>query len=73
MTGDALRAAAAAGHRRDADAARTFLTHDDPEVRSVALGALERMGQLSPADLETALGDPHPGVRRRACELAAGY
>ena len=72
MTGDALRAAAVAGHRGDAEAARAFLSHSDPEVRALALGALDRMGKLDGADLEASLRDPHPSVRRRACELAAG-
>jgi len=71
LTGDALRAAAVAGHRGDTETAREFLSHPDPEVRTVALGALERMGQLTTADLEALLSDPHPHVRRRACELAA--
>ena len=40
-------------------------------VRATALGALDRLGALTDADLERALGDADPTVRRRACELAA--
>ncbi|MGN6695720.1 MAG: HEAT repeat domain-containing protein [Aquihabitans sp.] len=46
---------------------------DDPDasVRSAAIGALQRLGALEPADLAAALADPEPGVRRRALELVA--
>lgn len=30
------------------------------------------MGRVTTADLESALADPDPGVRRRACEMTAG-
>lgn len=62
------RAAALAGHRGDAPAARTFLNDPDPGVRATALGALVRCDDLTPAELLTALDDPEPTVRRRAVE-----
>ncbi len=60
-----------AGHRRDEPTAREALRSTDPTVRAAAVGALARMGRLEPAVVVAALGDPAPGVRRRACEEAA--
>lgn len=63
-----------AGHRDDPEAhefARGALTDDDPAVRELALGALDRQGRLDDATLTAALGDAHAPVRRRAVELAA--
>jgi len=65
------RAAARAGHEGDRAAARAALADPDPAVRATALGALERLGELAPADLDVALADPSVAVRRRACEAAA--
>ena len=65
------RAAALAGHQGDAPAARRALDDPAPEVRATALGALERLGELTPADVTAALEDPSPTVQRRACEAAA--
>jgi HEAT repeat protein len=65
------RAAALAGHRGDEAAARSFLEDADPGVRATALGALARAGRLDMSDLDAALGDQAPGVRRRAAELVA--
>ncbi len=62
-------AAALAGHVGDEPTARSLLTDADPEVRATALGALVRMGRATPADSATALRDPDPRTRRRACEL----
>lgn len=62
-----------AGHLGESSVARAHLFDDDPTVRSAALGALARSGDLRPDDLADALGDPDPGVRRRACELAASH
>jgi HEAT repeat protein len=62
-----------AGYRHDADLARAALDDADPTVRSLALGALERLGMLSPADLSRSFTDPQPAVRRRAVLLAARH
>ena len=62
-----------AGHRGDADTARTGLESSDAAVRTAALGALERLGVLADADLSAALTDPDTGVRRRAAEIAATH
>ena len=66
------RAAAVAGHSGDEAAARALLDDDSPIVRATALGALARLGVAVEADVAAALDDPDPGVRRRACEVAAG-
>src|SRR5262245_26628358 len=75
QTADAVarrRAAAVAGHRGDAAAARAFLADPEPSVRATALGALARTGSLTADDLVAALGDPSAIVRARAAELGAG-
>lgn len=64
--------AAAAGHTGDEAAARRALADPDGPVRATALGALARMGRLLRADVEAALADPDPVVRRRACASAGG-
>jgi HEAT repeat protein len=66
------RAAAVAGHQRNAVKARSFLADPAPSVRATALGALARAGSLAVADLVEALGDASAIVRARAAELAAG-
>ena len=68
---DRRRAAALAGHEGDEPAARALLGDPSPVVRSTALGALARLGAVQAAEVETALVDPEPTVRRRACEVAA--
>lgn len=65
------RRAAMAGHEGDEPAARAALADPDPTVRATGLGALERLGLLSPEDVGQALADPAVAVRRRACEAAA--
>ena len=65
------REAAAAGHAGDAAKARSYLHDDDPMVRSSALRALERTGDLTAQQLEGALEDPAAAVRLTALELAA--
>jgi HEAT repeat protein len=65
------REVAVAGHAGDVDTARAAQADADPAVRATAIGALERLGALGPADLEAALGDPSPRVRRRAIEACA--
>jgi HEAT repeat protein len=66
------RQVALAGHLGDRTAARGALTDQDPAVRATALGALDRLSALTLADVDAAGGDPHPRVRARAAELAAG-
>ena len=65
------RAAAVAGHRGDAAAARSFLADPEPSVRATALGALGRAGSLTTDDLGAALTDTSANVRARAAELVA--
>jgi HEAT repeat protein len=65
------QAAAVAGYQRDEATARTALGDSAADVRATALGALQRMGRLAVADVESALKDPSPAVRRRACEISA--
>ncbi len=67
------RAAAVAGHSGDAAAARLYLSDPEPAVRATALGALDRLGELTATELTAALADPAVGVRRRAVEVAAGW
>jgi HEAT repeat protein len=64
---------ALAGHVGDGPSARQGLEDEAPEVRSTALGALDRLGLLTGDDLARAASDPAPPVRRRGCELAARY
>jgi HEAT repeat protein len=59
-----------AGHRGDPATARAHLTDADADVREAALGALERVGQLTADDLRRAFADAAPVVRRRAAEAA---
>ncbi len=67
------RDAAIAGHRGDPDEARRFLSSADDRVRATALGALQRIGALDPADLRDGLNDPSSRVRRRAVSIAAHH
>jgi HEAT repeat protein len=61
-----------AGHRGDNETAQRALVSDDPRLREVALGALARTGHLDAPTVERSIReDPDPGVRRRACDLAA--
>lgn len=66
------RAAAVTGHTGDAGGARALLHDPDPTVRATALGALARMGEMTPDEVAAALADPSPAVRRRACQVAIG-
>ena len=65
------REVAAAGHRGEVETARAGLADEDPAVRATAVGALERLGVLEAGELEAALSDPSPLVRRRAIEACA--
>jgi HEAT repeat protein len=67
------RAVAAAGHLGDEQTARAGLTSPDAQVRSIALGALERLDALDDGALIDALADADPVVRRRAAEVAAAH
>ncbi len=64
---------AVAGHTGDVGRARAGLRSPDPAVRATALGALERLGELTADELASALTDPAAGVRRRATQLAAAH
>lgn len=67
------RQVAAAGHEGDERTARAGLSASEPAVRAAALTALQRIGALAPQELERALSDPDPAVRRRAAMLAAQH
>ena len=67
------RDVAAAGHTGRVDVARQALVDADPDLRAMALGALERLGALDDATLATALADASVVVRRRAAAVAAGH
>ncbi len=68
---DVWRRLAVAGHGGDGATARAALDDADADTRGLALGALDRAGQLRDDDLVHALDDAQPTVRRRAVELAA--
>ncbi len=72
MTNPDRRAVAIAGHTGDAAVATAGLT-GDAVVRATALGALERLGELTDQQIVTALGDDDVRVRRRAAEVAATH
>jgi HEAT repeat protein len=63
--------AALAGHEGDEAGARAALGDEDPKVRATALAALARLGVLTRRDLDAAVLDPSPVVRRRAAEVVA--
>ncbi len=70
---DVGRRVALAGHRGDTDLARQHLAHSDPRVRTIALRALQRAGDLRIAEWVGASTDPDPAVRRDAAELAGRW
>ncbi len=70
--GERRRTVVMAGYLGHAEVAEAATHDDDPSVRVVALGALQRLGTLTVATLETALTD-NPSVARRAAELAATH
>jgi HEAT repeat protein len=59
-----------AGVNGDVETARSGLGDQAASVRSAALSALLRCAALTADDVEAALADPSPLVRRRVCELA---
>ena len=65
-------AAAQAGHAGDEGAARRSLADPSPRVRATALAAMARLGRATAADVQAALADPDPLVRRRGCTVAVG-
>lgn len=67
------RIAAVAGHLGDAPTARRLLDDPAPAVRATALGALARAGALGDDELQRALTDADPGVRRRAATVARSF
>lgn len=60
-----------AGHAGDVHTVTLALVHPDPQVRSLALSALQRAGALDDRQLLAGLADPDPSVRRRAVTVAA--
>lgn len=66
-----MRSIVVAGHTGDGDLARSGLDADDEAVRVVAIGALERLGELTDDDLRALADDESPAVRRRVAEVAA--
>jgi HEAT repeat protein len=50
--------------------ATSYLPDPDPAVRGAALGAISRLGGFDHEVMAAAMGDPDPGVRRRAVEIA---
>jgi hypothetical protein len=64
------RGVVAAGHRGELGPVEAAHGDPDPSVRAARLGALERLGALSVAELVEAFADEDPGVRRRAAVLA---
>ena len=73
MNAPGPRAVVVAGHTGDTATALAGWTSSDPAVRAVALGALERLGELDDTTLGDALHDPDVAVRRRAAEVAAAH
>ena len=67
------RAVAIAGHTGDVGQALQAVSDLDPSVREAALGALERLGELTDVALGVALADDDVAVRRRAAEIAATH
>jgi HEAT repeat protein len=59
-----------AGLRGDVETARGGMNDGAPEVRAAAVSALLRCQALTSADVDAAIADPSPIVRRRVCELA---
>lgn len=68
---DGWRRVAEAGHTGDEATARESIMADDPVLRELSFGALERMGKLTDVDLRAAFYDADHSVRRRAAIIAA--
>lgn len=65
------RSVVLAGHLGEPDLARAGLTDTDADTRGAALGALERLGVLTTAELQAGLHDADARTRRRAAIVAA--
>jgi HEAT repeat protein len=65
------RDVALAGHTGDETLARSGLSDDNASVRATALGALARLHALTDPDVDAAIADNDPIVRRRAAEVIA--
>jgi HEAT repeat protein len=65
--------AIATGFEGDGNEARRLLGDNSPKVRSAALGALARLGDVHPSEMEAAFADESPIVRRAACEIAVRH
>jgi hypothetical protein len=59
-----------AGLDGDVDTARSGMTDAAAPVRAAAISALLRCDALTSEDVDGAIADPSPLVRRRVCELA---
>ncbi|MCE9620916.1 MAG: HEAT repeat domain-containing protein [Actinomycetia bacterium] len=70
---DAWRRVAEAGHTGNETTARESAAADDPVLRELSLGALERMGKLTDDDLRAAFNDADHSVRRRGAIIAAKH
>lgn len=64
------RAVIIAGHRDDAATASAHLDDREPSVRAAAIGALDRLGELTSDRVTASFADVASEVRRRAAELA---
>ncbi len=62
-----------AGHNGDTATATAHVDDPDSTVRTATLGALDRLGELTPAHIINAFADVAPEVRRRAAELAGAW
>jgi HEAT repeat protein len=64
------RAVIIAGHGGDTATAAAHLDDPDPAVRAAAIGALDRLGELTAIQVTAGFADIAAEVRRRAAELA---
>lgn len=60
-----------AGHSNDAPTALAHLNDPDPKVVDAALGALQRLGQLTATQLDDTIEHPSVIVRRRVATMTA--
>ena len=67
------RQAILAGYNGDEAIARRLLFDTEAVVRAAAVGALDRIGRLTDAELAEALGDIDASDRRRGLEILGAY